>query len=117
VLAAIALASSTFCHTSIALTIVLLTLGAFFHFGGGILFWALPPTCLQREMAPAGIAMVSSIGVIGGFISPALLGWIKAVTGRLDWGIAAVGALMVAGSVALLLGLPRDFNADCTDDV
>lgn len=106
-LAAVALESSTIFHGSVLLTVSLLTCGAFFHFGGGILFWTVPPACLQGDRGPAGIAMVSSIGVIGGFVSPITLGWMKAQTGRLDIGVSMICILMIFGSLALLRTVPR----------
>jgi MFS family permease len=102
-LAALALGASNVVHSSIPLTILILAGAAFFLFGGGILFWAVPPACFKSDAAPVGIAAVSSIGVIGGFISPTLLGWIKTQTERLDIGILSICVLMIAASVVLLL--------------
>jgi MFS-type transporter involved in bile tolerance (Atg22 family) len=50
--------------------------------------------------------LVSSIGVIGGFVSPTLLGFIKDLTGSLDNGIFTIALLMLAGGLAILLALP-----------
>ncbi|WP_433985320.1 MFS transporter [Tunturiibacter empetritectus] len=107
-LAALALGASNVLHSSIALTVLILAVAAFFLFGGGILFWAVPPTCFRSDAAPAAIATVSSIGVIGGFISPTLLGWIKTQTGRLDTGISSICVLMITAAVVLLLTLPDE---------
>jgi sugar phosphate permease len=78
--AALALGCTIFVSSPLPVTLML-SLAAFFLYGAGLLFWTLPPTHLKRETAPTGIALVSSIGVIGGFISPALLGSIKTHTG------------------------------------
>jgi nitrate/nitrite transporter NarK len=80
----------------------------FFVFGAAILFWAIPPTYLSKEAAPVGIAMISSIGVIGGFVSPTLLGFIKTQTGSLDYGIYAVSGIMMIGGLITLLALPSN---------
>lgn len=106
--AALALGATTFVHDSFPITILLLSIAAFLQFGAGILFWAIPSAYLTTAAAPAGIALVSSIGVIGGFASPTLLGWIKARTGQLNIGILLICALMVAGSVAVILAVPRE---------
>jgi MFS-type transporter involved in bile tolerance (Atg22 family) len=50
--------------------------------------------------------LVSSIGVVGGFVSPALLGFIKDLTGSLDNGIFTIALLMLAGGLAILVALP-----------
>jgi len=110
-LAALALGASNVIHNSIVFTVLILAVGAFFLFGGGILFWAVPPASFKSDAAPAGIATVSSIGVIGGFISPTLLGWIKTHTGRLDIGISSICVLMITASVVLVLTLPNESAA------
>jgi nitrate/nitrite transporter NarK len=107
-LAALALGSTTFVRNSLPTTILLLSIAAFLQFGAGILFWALPPSYLTTATAPTGIAIVSSIGLIGGFASPTILGWIKARTGQLDIGILIISVLMVAGSIVVILAVPRE---------
>ncbi|HEY0757922.1 MAG TPA: MFS transporter [Acidisarcina sp.] len=111
-MSALALLGTTFVRASLPVTILLLSLGAFFLYGSGIVFWTLPPTYLKRETAPTGIAIVSSIGVIGGFISPSLLGWIKTQTGRLDSGILFICLFMMAGSIAVIMAVPRERDRD-----
>jgi nitrate/nitrite transporter NarK len=87
--------------------LVVLSLVAFVQFGAGITFWAIPPTYLRRETAAVGIGLVSSIGVVGGFISPALLGYIKNETGSLAYGIYFVATVMVIGGLLTLYALPK----------
>jgi sugar phosphate permease len=105
--AALALGGTTFVRDSLPTTILLLSIAAFLQFGAGILFWALLPAYLTTETAPRGIATVSSIGVLGGFAAPTLLGWIKAGTGQLDIGIQLICVLMIAGSITVILCVPR----------
>jgi len=106
IVAAAALSLTTFTTDSLAMSMVLLCFVAFFEFGAAILFWAIPPTYLSKEAAPVGIALVSSIGVIGGFVSPTLLGFIKSQTGSLDYGMYAVAGIMVIGGLMTLVALP-----------
>ncbi len=40
-------------------------------------FWALPTSLLGGAAAAAGIAFVNSVGNLGGFTGPALVGWIQ----------------------------------------
>jgi D-galactonate transporter len=106
ILSAAALSLTTFTTDSLAVSIALLCFVAFFEFGAAILFWAIPPTYLSKEAAPVGIALVSSIGVVGGFVSPTLLGYVKSLTGRLDYGIHMVAGIMVIGGLMTLVALP-----------
>jgi D-galactonate transporter len=101
-----ALSLTTFTTHSLPVSMALLCFVGFFEFGAAIIFWAIPPTYLSKEAAPVGIALVSSIGIIGGFVSPTLLGFIKSQTGRLDVGMYVVTAIMVVGGLMTLVALP-----------
>ena len=118
VLGAAALASTSFLGAAIVPVMVLLCIAAFFIFGGGSLFWSIPPTYLGREAAAAGIAVISSLGILGGFASPTLIGWIKAVTGSIQMGLLALTALVICGGLTILLGLPKSaVRVGAIDDV
>jgi ACS family tartrate transporter-like MFS transporter len=63
-------------------------------------FWALPPMFLRGTGAAAGIALINSVGSLGGFVGPYLVGWIKQSTGSFS---AGMGALAVATAGAAIL--------------
>lgn len=107
VVGAAALFATSFLGTAFAPVMVLLCVAAFFIFGGGSLFWSIPPTYLSREAAAAGIAVISSIGILGGFVSPTLIGWIKSATGSIQMGLAALTALVIVGGLTILVALPK----------
>ncbi|AEE14343.1 major facilitator superfamily MFS_1 [Thermodesulfobium narugense DSM 14796] len=86
----------------IVLSIV--TIGAFGAFGP---FWALVNEFLSGEAAAAGIAVINSIGNLGGFFAPYIIGLIKDKTGNVYFGLAAVGALLLV-AVILLAILPKE---------
>lgn len=67
------------------------------------IFWSMPQDHLSGTGAAGGIALISSLGQLGSFFSPALLGWIKTTTGRLDAGLYVLAALLIAGGVAALI--------------
>ncbi|MEO7160750.1 MAG: hypothetical protein ABIX00_09685 [Polaromonas sp.] len=85
---------------------ILLSIAAFFIFSCA-LFWSIPPTYLSREAAATGIAVISSIGILGGFVSPTLLGAIKTATGSLDAGLLAMTVLICIGGLTVLFAVPR----------
>ena len=58
--------------------------------------WPLPMSMLSGRAAAGGIALIVSLGGLGGFVGPYLIGWIREVTGRFD-----LALLFVAGSVFL----------------
>ena len=44
-------------------------------------FWAIPPIFLGGTAAAAGIALINSVGNLGGFFGPTAMGWLREVTG------------------------------------
>lgn len=70
------------------------------------LFWAMPTAYLSGAAAAGGIALINSLGLIGGFVSPFVIGWIKTTTGSVNNGLYFMSALLVLGGVVLLIGVP-----------
>ncbi len=66
-------------------------------------FWAIPPMFLTGVGAAGGLAVISSLGVTGGFVAPWFVGVLKDVTGDFRWGLGALGALAMVAAVALFL--------------
>jgi MFS family permease len=66
-------------------------------------FWAIPSTFLSSASAAGGLAAISSIGIIGGFVSPWFVGYIKDQTGDFRWGLGAVGCIAIVAALALYL--------------
>jgi MFS transporter, ACS family, tartrate transporter len=60
---------------------------------------------LTGSAAAGGIALINSIGNLGGFGGPYAIGWIKDATGETTLGLVALAAcLIMAGVVTLLMG-------------
>src|SRR6476659_1001939 len=55
-------------------------------------FWALPTAFLREQAAAGGIALINSMGAVGGFVVPYLIGRIKEGTGEFTPGL-----LLLAG--------------------
>jgi MFS family permease len=68
-------------------------------------FWTLPTAFLTGTAAAGGIALVNSVGNLGGFVGPFLVGWLKDLTGAPTLGLAGLAACYVmAGALTLILG-------------
>jgi D-galactonate transporter len=70
------------------------------------MFWALPTSFLGGGAAAAGIALVNCTGNLGGFFSPAIIGFLKTETGTLNSGLFLVCGCMLASSVLILALIP-----------
>ncbi|CCE05511.1 putative transport protein, MFS superfamily [Bradyrhizobium sp. STM 3843] len=72
--------------------------------------WSMPTMFLSGPAAAAGIATINSIGNLGGFAGPAMIGWIKDRTGSFNGGLYFVAGLLLLSAVLTLL-LSRSHHA------
>ncbi len=101
-----ALYATTFTTGAFLPSMILLSIASFFIFSCA-LFWSIPPTYLSREASAAGIATISSIGILGGFVSPTLIGWVKTLTGSMSAGLLAMTVVICLGGLTLLGAVPK----------
>lgn len=66
-------------------------------------FWAMPSEYLKGESSAGGIALINTIGLIGGFVSPTLIGWMRSITGNTQSGLWVMAAILVIGFILLAL--------------
>ncbi|EIF32031.1 nitrate/nitrite transporter [Burkholderia sp. Ch1-1] len=100
---ALALALLTVSTKSFVVSMLLVTVSFPLIFGSLPIFWAAASAWLGEEVQAAGLAFVSSLGSIGAFVSPAVLGWIKTETGSLNYGFYLVALTMVFASALMLV--------------
>jgi MFS transporter, ACS family, tartrate transporter len=75
---------------------------------GYTVFWVVPGTFLTGVAVAGGIALVNSMGNIGGFIAPFVIGWIRQATGSFTNALLVLaGAMVLSGVIALLIRPPR----------
>jgi ACS family tartrate transporter-like MFS transporter len=66
-------------------------------------FWPLPSLFLTGSAAAGGIALINSIGNLGGFVGPYVVGWIREVTKSYEAGLYFLGGLALAAAVLTLI--------------
>lgn len=67
-------------------------------------FWSMPTAFLSGAAAAGGIALINSIGNLGGFAGPKLMGLLRESTGSHTAGLLSMAAALAAGgTIALLL--------------
>jgi ACS family tartrate transporter-like MFS transporter len=67
-------------------------------------FWAMPTSLLSGTAAAAGIAFINSVGNLGGFVGPYVIGVVRTSTGQFKGGLLLVSAALAA-SGAIVLGV------------
>jgi nitrate/nitrite transporter NarK len=76
-----------------------LCLVAFSLFSCTAIFWTLPGRFFAGASAAAGIALINSVGNLGGYIGPFVIGALKEYTGNLASGLYFLSCVMLFGLV------------------
>lgn len=66
-------------------------------------FWCVPSAMFSGAAAAGAIALINSVGNLGGYVGPALLGRAKDTTGSYATGALVLGALALAAAAMLLV--------------
>ena len=99
VLGAVGLIGSAYFGANAVFTIVLLSVSSIGLYASMPIFWTIPPTFLTGAAAAGGIALINSLGNIGGFAGPFTIGLIKDATGNFMYGLIALGVWVVIGCI------------------
>jgi MFS transporter, ACS family, tartrate transporter len=68
-------------------------------------FWSMPTMFLTGPAAASGIAWINSLGNLGGFFGPTIVGWAKQLTGSFAGGLYALAICAFVSAVVSLFGL------------
>jgi len=98
-------------------TSVVMLVGALAVMGAGIVaaipaFWTLPPKLLTGVGAAGGIALINTLGQLGGILSPITVGAIKDLTGSTTPALYIIGLLCLVCAGLLLAALPAQLRAN-----
>lgn len=104
----------------VALTLVIAAFGMFMSTTGGpvfafvaicfaaigfkaasALFWPIPQSYLDARIAAAVIALINSIGNLGGFVAPTAFGILEQTTGSIEGGLYGLAAASLIAAVVI----------------
>ncbi|MGX9863559.1 MFS transporter [Pseudomonas moraviensis] len=104
----------------VALTLVIAAIGMFMSTTGGpvfafvaicfaaigfkaasALFWPIPQSYLDARIAAAVIALINSIGNLGGFVAPTAFGILEQTTGSIEGGLYGLAATSLVAAVVI----------------
>ncbi len=74
-------------------------------------FWALPPKLATGIGAAGGIALINTLGQLGGVVSPFMVGRIRDVTGSTTPALYVIAGILLLGAGTVLFGLPPGLRA------
>ena len=70
------------------------------------ILWTIPTRFLSGIGAAGGLALINSVGTMGGFVGPSVMGFLKDATGSFNTGLFAMsGFLFVATGLTFMLKL------------
>lgn len=98
--AAFALSAATHSLAASLLTLSAAMLGLGSMFGP---FWALATRSVRGLGAATAIALINSIGNIGGFAGPYMVGYLRDLTHSFTWGLVGIGAVLALVPLLVLL--------------
>ena len=92
-----------------AWSVVGMSIAAIGFYGSKGPFWSMPSMFLTGSAAAAGIAWINSLGNLGGFFGPSIVGWVKGQTGSFAGGLYSLAgfALMAAVVAAFWLHIQQ----------
>ncbi|WP_042875933.1 MFS transporter [Cupriavidus necator] len=99
---AVALAAATLASGNLAVSLLCMTTATAMMWAAYTVFWAIPSQYFKGDAAAGGIALINTIGLIGGFLSPTIIGTIRTATGSMEAGLLVMVALLVAGAAVLV---------------
>lgn len=66
-------------------------------------FWTLATSFLGGQGAAAGIALINSVGNVGGFVGPYGIGYLRDATSGFSAGLIAIGLIVIVGGLVALV--------------
>ncbi|WP_421376237.1 MFS transporter [Paraburkholderia sp. DD10] len=73
-------------------------------------FWALPPKLVTGAGAAGGIALINTLGQLGGIVSPIMVGRVRDLTGSTTPALYVIGAMSLVCALIVLCGLPESLR-------
>ena len=76
-----------------------LTLGLIGVTAARAVFWTIPTRFLTGVAAAGGLAFINTIGTLGGFAGPYMMGELRKLTGSFETGLLAMSGVMLAATL------------------
>ena len=102
--ATLAAAAMSYATNGLVTNMALLTLAGAMLYGSQPVLWSIPGDIVPRHLAGAVSGVMNGIGVLGAFIGPFFVGYVRTLTSSFSAGLGVLGAcLMVAGILLIMI--------------
>lgn len=102
-LAAVGLTIAAFTASNFVLSFAALCLAVCAVWGAYTVFWAVPSQHFGGTAAAGGIAFINTIGILGGFVAPTIMGFVREATGTTQGGLLTMVGLLLVSVTALFV--------------
>ena len=102
---------------SVALQMLALTIASLGIYSTLATFWSLPTAFLSGTAAAAGIALVNSVGNLGGFVGPYAVGFLSERTGSTYSGMLFLAVLILLAGLLTVLAVRHERALEEVEDV
>ena len=103
-----ALASAVAFRGNVVVSLALFTVAGGSFYGFQPVFWTVPTLFLSESAAAASIGLINSVGNLGGFVGPMVIGYLVNRTHSFSWGLLyLVVSLFASGILMLAVGRGR----------
>ncbi|MBW5286731.1 MFS transporter [Burkholderia gladioli] len=99
---AAALAGAVTLHAGAVLALIFMTVATACLFAAYSIFWSIPPESFDGADSAGAIAVINTIGLIGGFVSPSVIGGLRGATGSTAPGVLLIALGVGIGGVILI---------------
>jgi len=111
------IASSYLVNVNLVMAFIFLSIALCGVFGAYSPFWAIPPSFLTGTAAGGAIALINSVGNLGGFFGPYIVGYVKDVTGSFNFSMILLGLSLVISSIIVICLVKESGKAKKYTDV
>jgi sugar phosphate permease len=107
--AALVVAGFTYAGNGLGVNMLLLTLAGAMLYGSQPVLWSIPADIVPARVVGTVMGIMNTVGVMGAFAGPYLVGYVRGITGTFASGLVAMGVCLVLSS--LLVWMIREVAA------
>jgi sugar phosphate permease len=101
----LAVAGLTYAGNGLVANMLLITTAGALLYGSQPVLWSMPADIVSGRVLGAVMGVMNGIGVLGAFVGPYLVGYVRGMAGSFATGLVAMGGCLALSS--LLLGMVR----------
>ena len=87
----------------LVMNITLLTLAGAMLYGSQPVLWSIPGDIVPRHLAGAVSGVMNGVGVLGGFLGPFLVGYVRTMTHSFSTGLGVLGACLLLAGILIYM--------------